>query len=391
MSQFESSLFVVDESAAGGGGNKVGSGLAAYPGEKPSKAELIKWLQASRDTFGTIGYGPFLRNEDPYEFAKLAPLPEESAAAGASAEVLAAIDSENRRIRRQNAINKIEYDARKKEIENRIASRLNASLRSTAPFKLKELQTKCGHVDSTGRISTESWNGVQMWKLLAAEETAGVTDFQADKYADQAELFRKSKLKDNASPDAFSKRINTYVVTINPYVDIPLEGARLSKFVISQLPECLAPDVRALKRELEATPSKLADVDYVTKECLALVEAAYKPSKSEATPAVVQAVLEGGTGLFAAATEEEDAAALRQKKIETAIAKLGQQQSVLLAEARKQHPGKPSGNPSGNDDKSKGGKGGGNRLLEGQKCSKGTCTFNHDKLKPGRSSTWQIS
>ena len=82
MSQFESSLFVVDESAAGGGGNIVGSGLAAYPGEKPSKAELIKWLQASRDTFGTIGYGPFLRGEDPYEFAKLAPLPEESAAAG---------------------------------------------------------------------------------------------------------------------------------------------------------------------------------------------------------------------------------------------------------------------------------------------------------------------
>ena len=67
-----------------------------YPGEKPSKAELIKWLQASRDTFGTIGYGPFLRGEDPYEFAKLAPLPEESAAAGASAEVVAAIDSENR-------------------------------------------------------------------------------------------------------------------------------------------------------------------------------------------------------------------------------------------------------------------------------------------------------
>ena len=81
-------------------------------------------MQASRDTFGTIGYGPFLRGEDPYEFAKLAPLPEESAAAGASAEVVAAIDSENRRIRRQNAINKIEYDARKKEIENRIASRL---------------------------------------------------------------------------------------------------------------------------------------------------------------------------------------------------------------------------------------------------------------------------
>ena len=67
-------------------------------------------------------------------------MPEESAAAGASAEVVAAIDSENRRIRRQNAINKIEYDARKKEIENRIASRLNAALRSTAPFKLKDLQ-----------------------------------------------------------------------------------------------------------------------------------------------------------------------------------------------------------------------------------------------------------
>ena len=61
-------MFVVDESAAGGGGNKVGSGLAAYPGEKPTKAELIKWLQASRDSKSRhVRHhwicGPFLRGE----------------------------------------------------------------------------------------------------------------------------------------------------------------------------------------------------------------------------------------------------------------------------------------------------------------------------------------
>ena len=43
-----------------------------------------------------------------------------------------------------------------------------------------------------------------MWEMLSAEETAEISDPQREHYQDQAEKFRKSKLKDNCSPDASS-------------------------------------------------------------------------------------------------------------------------------------------------------------------------------------------
>ena len=54
MQSLESSLFVVDESAAAVSGIKSGGLHAAYPREKPSRAELIKWLEGGREYLGTI-------------------------------------------------------------------------------------------------------------------------------------------------------------------------------------------------------------------------------------------------------------------------------------------------------------------------------------------------
>ena len=41
----------------------------------------------------------------------------------------AAVATENRRITRENAKNKIEYDARKREIQNRLAARISIAMR----------------------------------------------------------------------------------------------------------------------------------------------------------------------------------------------------------------------------------------------------------------------
>ena len=62
---------------------------------------------------------------------------------------------------------------------------------------------------------------------------------------------RDTRLQDNASPAEFSTRINTFTVHINPYLEVSLADERLGKFVLSQLPESLQPEARALKRELE--------------------------------------------------------------------------------------------------------------------------------------------
>ena len=103
MQSLESSLFVVDESAAAVSGIKSGGLHAAYPREKPSRAELIKWLEGGREYLGTIGYGPFLRKEDPYDLAKLAPISLETVSAAADAETKAAVATENRRITRDGS------------------------------------------------------------------------------------------------------------------------------------------------------------------------------------------------------------------------------------------------------------------------------------------------
>ena len=151
MQSLESSLFVVDESAAAVSGIKSGGLHAAYPREKPSRAELIKWLEGGREYLGSIGYGPFLRKEDPYDLAKLAPISLETVSAAADAETKAAVATENRRITRENAKNKIEYDARKREIQNRLAARISIAMRMTAPIKLKDLKSKCGHFRQRAR------------------------------------------------------------------------------------------------------------------------------------------------------------------------------------------------------------------------------------------------
>ena len=97
----DSSIFVVDEAAAAGGGNKVGVGFPVYPREKPGKDELKKWIATWKDDLGMAGYGPLTRGETPYELAKLRPIPLETAAAGDSDATKDAIDAENRRTQRE--------------------------------------------------------------------------------------------------------------------------------------------------------------------------------------------------------------------------------------------------------------------------------------------------
>ena len=349
-----------------------------YPREKPGKDELKKWLATWKDDLGMAGYGPLTRGETPYELAKLRPIGLETAAAGDSDATKAAIDAENRRTQRENAKNKLEYDARMREIQNRLASKLMKALRKTAPIKLKSVTAKCGHVDA-GVMSTESFDGVAMWKMLEADEKADVSDYHAKQYQLQYEQLRDHPLKNNCSPQDFSERMDLFAESINPYLDVPFEGARFGKFVLAQLPECLGADVRSLKRELEGVSKyKLDDADYVVGKALALVQDAHKPS-TKSIPAVVQLAINGKAA--AGVNSADAAAAARLKKMEAGIERLLQREAAAMV-------ANPQGGPKGgfhpNDKKGepKGGAGGGNRLPEGQLCSKGTCNFAHDRLKP---------
>ena len=162
MSALEASIFVVDEAAAVGGGNKTDHGSPEYPREKPSRLELKQWLETWQDTLVSAGFGAVLRKETPYDLAKLKPKELEAAAESDSDATKAAIASENRRIERENKANKVEYDARMRELQNRLAARLIKALRRKAPIKLKDLKDECGHVAADGSVSTDSFDGVKL-------------------------------------------------------------------------------------------------------------------------------------------------------------------------------------------------------------------------------------
>ena len=46
-----------------------------FPDEKPSKKDIIKYLDSWEEDLNTAGYGAFLRGETPHQLAKLAPRP----------------------------------------------------------------------------------------------------------------------------------------------------------------------------------------------------------------------------------------------------------------------------------------------------------------------------
>ena len=79
--------------------------FAEYPDEKPSKVKLIAWLDSWHDDLVGLGYGASLRGEAPYQLAKLRPRPLIVIPADAEASKKLALETENARICRAQALN----------------------------------------------------------------------------------------------------------------------------------------------------------------------------------------------------------------------------------------------------------------------------------------------
>ena len=114
----DSTIFAVDDSSAaapGSGGGKASS-WPEYPGEKPRKNELKKWIQTWSDLMQQSGYGPLLRGEVPYDLLKLQPR-ELLPVPDASEPGYAAILSKNADIAHANKVNEVELEAKMLELK----------------------------------------------------------------------------------------------------------------------------------------------------------------------------------------------------------------------------------------------------------------------------------
>ena len=147
-----------------------------YPGEKPKKSDLVKWLDIWYDALVTSGYGASLRGETPYQYAKLAPkplLPVPAASAENASRVLA-IELENARLTNQNDNNAIELAGRLLENQNAVAAKIKAAMRDKAPVKLAKLLAAHPAKTSSGTVIDNAYNGFDMFAALEMERTGEV-------------------------------------------------------------------------------------------------------------------------------------------------------------------------------------------------------------------------
>ena len=203
----EAFAFAADEAAAAavsGSGGKTS--WPDYPGERPQKDALLKWTQAWTDDITSIGFAPLLRGEDPYELSKLAPR-ELIPAVAADAPSFAAIVSKNADIAHSNAINAKEREARLLEMKSRMGGKIARAMRSTAPIKLKSLQSACVLVKAEdGKPAAH--DGIAMFMKLCEELDEGLSEGDSKRYEKMYDVMKNSRLPDNSSPDAWSQVIN---------------------------------------------------------------------------------------------------------------------------------------------------------------------------------------
>ena len=364
--------------------------LPTHPGEKPSKVAHKKWAALWRAAFTTLGYGSFLRGELPAEIQLLADrtlLPEGDTPNPA-------IVAKNGDITYANAQNKIKRDALLIEYKNRAYAKLMPALESKAPLRLKRLKEKHQLKDSSSTPIPNSYDGIAMFLEEEADAESGtVSEYDESRFTLAYDKLKVKPLGSNISPDAFASRVNLFMTHVNPYLgDGELKGEGLSKFILKQLPEDLGSDVRSLRRELERL-KELGTPSTVLGKAQKLVEDSFKPDKKAATDdglhivavclgyaaekQVVQIAADGKVGgqdtaLVAAEVKKAVAAAMHQTDGKQLSGRAKKQAAKRAAEA--------IAAATANADKPK--LRNGIRLPPGERCSKGTCDFAHDRTNP---------
>ena len=232
-----------------------------FPGEDPPRAKLRDWLDQWDDNLKSIGYNNLLIDRMLPALEELAPRPLLAEDGGRDAEgnlipldpkSLATIIVENSRIKDLNARNAAKQVSHLNEYRSRLAARLQRALRPKAPILLKKLETdEYCNLDVNGEIILGSYNGVAMYKTLKKKLDDSLDSTDVDTYTRLSEKFRDTKLPDNCSAQAFSEHMNKFNVKINPFIDVPYKAERLSKLIINLLPQGLASEGRAIRRELE--------------------------------------------------------------------------------------------------------------------------------------------
>ena len=79
-------------------------------------------------------------------------------------------------------------------------------------------------------------DGVAMYKELRALRSTPASITDQNNKQELYDKFQKTPLPDGAHVDDFSARISYFTDQINPFIDTPLEGVAMGKFILRQMP-----------------------------------------------------------------------------------------------------------------------------------------------------------
>jgi len=219
------SAFVTDTEHTENNNNNNKTAFPDYPEEKPKKSDLITWVETWEEDMNAIGYAPLFRGDTPYECKDLKPRPTIIIPEDTEAGKRLTLETENTRIEHVNEVNKEKLDARLLEMRTRLANKIKKSMRRTAPIQLKKLMAKHKEKDKDGAEIVDAYDGVAMFKELKALSKTSSDEHDEKNYQKLFEKCRDTKLPDNVSPAQLSRRVNGFIVNVNPFLEIKLDGA----------------------------------------------------------------------------------------------------------------------------------------------------------------------
>ena len=250
--------------------------LPVFPSEDPTKKELEDWLDSASTALLRAGYGPAMRNEDPPSLIPLTlqvgvpdPTPL-SAAEKAAAGPLEALRHEKlcekTTLDKQSA--KLTLEMHRREYHNKLAAILDAAMRRSAGLRLRTLMN--AHKDPN---HADCYDGGAMWRELDALRSTASRLEDVRRHDRAVEAARDTFLPNGCSANAYMDKVNGLVRDHIPYLERPMEGAALGRFLIGIMPKANAAEGRGLIRELN-TPGAthgLDDCSYVIKRCAEIV------------------------------------------------------------------------------------------------------------------------
>lgn len=254
--------------------------LPIFPGEDVTNKQLEDWFEAAIPALSRAGFDAVLRGEIPNHLLPYTYLQDLTglveldgqAAIDAGPAATARHNTMVRKAKSDNDLKQAQLAAGIMAARNALAQHLIQSLTPKTGLRLSQL--KATHAVA-GAANT--YNGKSMWDALVTLRK-NVGQIEETRDHDRAvELMRDTVLPDGCSAQLYSDKVNELVRDHVPWLERPLEGAALGKFIVRLMPQQNAGEGRALIRELTAAGT-MDDTSVVVRRCMAIVRESEAPT-----------------------------------------------------------------------------------------------------------------